>query len=1134
MYQQDGQTIFSASDLTGFLACHHLTQLELARLRGEVTKPHREDPLLDIITELGLKHEERFLEGLKTDGLNVVAIGDIERDLGSLISAAEETAAAMRSGADVIYQATFFDGTWRGHADFLRKVQTASDLGEYSYEVWDTKLARRAKATAVLQICDYSRHVEVLQGIQPEFGHLWLGDLSLQSFKLSDYAAYYRAVRSEFEATLVASPIETYPDPVEHCKICAWLPRCMQRRRDDRHLTFVAGIRKDQISKLQADGVPTIDALAESLPERGAKGISQPNFAPLQDQAALQVERERSGEHRYKILDPPGPGLGLEALPSPSDGDLFFDIESDRYAIDEEAQGELNLDGLEYLFGWVDAIDGDFHHEWAHASADEKDMFERFVDLMIARLDSHPDMHIYHYSPYEPSALKRLMSRYGTREDEVDRLLRAQVFVDLYRVVKQSLRISEESYSIKRMEVFYDFERKDDITEAGSSMVEYEHWRDTGDDSILEAILIYNEADCRSLVGLRDWLEERRSELEKTTGELPRPPILDGKQDLESAEARTEVQDLIDALVAGVPAQPSDRADEQQTRWLLAQLLEWHRREEKSDWWAYYERQKQTVQELLEDRDTIAGLEFDEIDGGIKQSYFFRYSFPDQETKLDRGASVIDVYNGANAGTVWNIDFENRKVWLKRGKRWAGEHPTVIGPGAPPRTTSQRNALKSVARELIDGGSSYKAAMALLRREVPGVPGVAAGESLRGDDEASVDAAKRLVLTLQDSYLPIQGPPGTGKTYTGGFMIVDLMRAGKRVGITATSHKVISNLVESVCEAAQAEGFSFKGVQKCDEDEGCRSPFIELVERNPHFDDMATGGEYQLVAGTSWAITRAALDQTLDVLFIDEAGQFSLANTIAVATAAHNLVLLGDPQQLNQPTKGIHPEGADASALGHVLGDAQTIAPERGLFLERTFRMHPAVTHFVSDAFYDGRLTSEEGRDLQVVSNSREPGIHLDEITHFGNRIFSWEEADAIAATAEKLIGQTWTTPNGETRALAADDIIVVAPFNAQVARIRQKVPEGVPVGTVDKFQGQEGVVAIYSITASSPEDVPRNFEFLYSRNRLNVAVSRARSYAIVVCSPAMLLPMCKKPEHMRLASALCLLAEHAASPAAS
>ena len=191
--------------------------------------------------------------------------------------------------------------------------------------------------------------------------------------------------------------------------------------------------------------------------------------------------------------------------------------------------------------------------------------------------------------------------------------------------------------------------------------------------------------------------------------------------------------------------------------------------------------------------------------------------------------------------------------------------------------------------------------------------------------------------------------------------------------------------------------------------------------------------------------------------------------------------------------------------------------------------MHPTLTAFVSDAFYDGRLESQEGRDLQIVDGGARPGVHLRAVAHEGNRIFSWEEADEIAEIATGLIGQRWTTAAGESRVIQPEHLIVVAPFNAQVARIRQRVPAGVPVGTVDKFQGQEGVVAIYSMTTSSPEDIPRNFEFLYSRNRLNVAVSRAKSYAIVVCNPVMLLPMCRKPEHMRLANALCLLTEHAA-----
>lgn len=1130
MYKLDGRLILSASDLTGFLACRHLTQLDLTVARGELEEPHRPDPLLDMISRLGLEHETNYLQELKAEGLAVAVVGESEHSVDSLQQRATETFEALKSGIDLIYQATFFDGTWRGHADFLRKVDIPSDLGAYSYEVWDTKLARRAKAAAVLQICAYSEHVERLQGRYPDNAHLLLGDQSIQSFKLRDYVAYYRAVKAQFEDALESSSLASYPEPVDHCKICKWLPVCNSRRRADRHLTFVADMRKDQAKKLVAADVSTIDALAASSPSREVAGLSQTNFVRLQDQASLQVEREATGEHRYKLLPPPGPGLGLEGLPEPSSGDLFFDIESDVYAADG---------GLEYLFGWVDAVDDfSFRHSWAHDPASEKQMFESFVDSMIERLDSYPAMHVYHYSPYEPSALKRLMSRYGTREDAVDRLLRAQVFVDLFRLVKQSMRISEESYSIKSLEVFYDFARTDEITEAGSSMVEYERYRDTGDPSILEEIRIYNEADCRSLVGLRDWLEERRTELEKTAGELRRPPIMDGRQGTEAEEERTEIFELMEALTVGISIDPGERSSTEQSQWLLAQLLEWHRREEKSDWWAYYDRQKQSALQLLEDRETLSVLSFDQVDGEVKRSDLFRYSFADQETKLDSGDSVVDAHTGANSGTLWDIDFQNHKVWLKRGKGWEGRHPEAIGPGAPPKTNSHKEALRRIAMEVIAHGceksTSYRAAIGLLSRADPDISRAVRGQSLLATGEPSDQAARRLVVDLNESYLAIQGPPGTGKTHTGARMIVDQISAGKRVGVTANSHKVISNLLDGVCSAASEEGVGFKGVQKCSGGEGCDSDLIESEKDNVKFDHKVLGGEYQLVAGTSWALTRPALDQKLDVLFIDEAGQFSLANTMAVATCAKNLVLLGDPQQLNQPTKGVHPEGTDESGLSHVLAGAETISPHRGLFLERTFRMHPALTRYVSDAFYDGRLEAVEGRDRQVVHDALPPGIHLHGVVHEGNRIFSWEEAEAIAEIARGLIGQEWTNDRSETKTLTPDDIVVVAPFNAQVARIRQLVPKGVPVGTVDKFQGQEGVVAIYSMTTSSPEDIPRNFEFLYSRNRLNVAVSRARSFALVVCNPAMLLPMCRKPEHMRLANALCLLAEYADGRAAT
>ncbi len=257
----------------------------------------------------------------------------------------------------------------------------------------------------------------------------------------------------------------------------------------------------------------------------------------------------------------------------------------------------------------------------------------------------------------------------------------------------------------------------------------------------------------------------------------------------------------------------------------------------------------------------------------------------------------------------------------------------------------------------------------------------------------------------------------------------------------------------------------------------------------------------------------------------------SLANVLALAGAAENLVMLGDPQQLAQPSKGAHPPGADVSALGHVLGGAATLPPECGLFLETTWRMHPDVCDFISRASYDGRLESELGCANQHVAApgvATGTGLRYYAAEHWGNRTSSPEEAAIVARFVDELLRGKFTDRDRNVRPLGLNDILVVAPFNSQVARVRAALPCNARVGTVDKFQGQEAPVVIYTLATSSPDDLPRNMEFLYSLNRLNVAVSRAQALAFVVCSPELLRVRPTSPDQMRLANALCLLIERA------
>jgi len=629
----DGRPVFAATDLVAYLACEHLTQLERAALARLVQRPMRDDPELDIIRKRGFQHEARYLADLEADGRSTIKIdldGSIEDRGDQLRSAAADTIDAMAAGADVIYQATFFDGTWRGHADFLLRVddpERPSIWGPYHYEVADTKLARHVKASAVLQICSYIDQLERIQGVRPEWLHVALGGSAraVETLRVDDYMAYYRSARDRFLATMADAtpatypPAGTYPEPVEHCDVCRWAAECVQRRRDDDHLSLVAGISGRQRQALTGRDVRTLEALGDlPLPmDPKLEGTSAGALQRVREQARMQLEGRRTGTNRYEFLLPePGqaidPERGLATLPSPSRGDLFLDLEGDPFAFD---------DGLDYLFGIMET-DGTFHAFWSRDEAGEFSLdgerraFEALMDFIDDRLRADPDLHIYHYAPYEPTALKRLMGRYGTREAEVDDLLRRGVLVDLLRAVRQSLRASVESYSIKKMEVFYGFSREIDLRDAGSSIVAFEQWLELGEGERpaadhLEQIEKYNRDDVVSTLRLRDWLESLREELARETGlDVPRPgPRGEPPERLSDDLALTQalVERLADPAV--IPADPAERTSEQAGQWLLAQLLGWHRREDKATWWEFFRLMGLTSDQLIDESDPIGGLE---------------------------------------------------------------------------------------------------------------------------------------------------------------------------------------------------------------------------------------------------------------------------------------------------------------------------------------------------------------------------------------------------------------------------------------------------------------------------------------------------------------------------------------------
>jgi uncharacterized protein len=444
---------------------------------------------------------------------------------------------------------------------------------------------------------------------------------------------------------------------------------------------------------------------------------------------------------------------------------------------------------------------------------------------------------------------------------------------------------------------------------------------------------------------------------------------------------------------------------------------------------------------------------------------------------------------------------------------------------------------------------------ALLLREMPRLVSAPFSLPPRPADPGSpkpsakaADYAVAIVTGLDRTTLAIQGPPGSGKTYTGARMICELVRAGRKVGVTATSHKVIVNLLEAVADRARDLGLRVRLGRKGGRDDegddpvepgaGAPADTIRLFSDNDAPLSALVAGDVDVLGGTAWLWAQPKYAGSVDVLFVDEAGQMSLANVLGVTRAAASLVLLGDPQQLEQPSKGVHPQGVGVSALQHVLGGAETMPEGRGLFLPITWRLAPSICAFTSELFYAGQLASKPGLERQALAGTGRfdgSGLWLVEVEHDGNRNGSDEEAAEVARIVRRLLapGSTWIDEDGQPHAMRPADIRVVAPFNAHVARIDEALArlegqraegkgQDVPVGTVDKFQGQEAPVVIYSMATSRPEDAPRGLEFLYSLNRLNVATSRARCAAIVVASPRLFEPECRTPRQMRLANALC------------
>jgi len=1138
----DDILVLAATDLSNFLACPHRTALDLAAALGQLDPPEmRIDTMLRLLRERGEAHERAYLQHLRDQRLSVVEIPSE----GSPAARVVWTLDALTSSADVIYQGAFSGDGWVGYADILRKVPcpigVRSSLGDFHYEAYDTKLARETRGGTVLQLALYAELLGNAQGVAPErFFVVSPGDpFSVHEHRVTDYAAYFRMVRKRMIEALKRGPdallAVSYPEPVEHCDVCPWWERCNAQRRQDDHLSFIAGAGRTQRTELVARGVTTLAAAAaltvpvRFTPSRG----SAETYNRLAEQAKVQLEQRTTGKPAFTLL-PITPGQGLCRLPEPSPDDLFLDLEGARF---------VREGGHDYLFGLghVDT-NGQFVYSrwWAMTPAEEQVAFEQLIDAILEARAANPVLHVYHFAPYEPTAMKRLAGRYATRQDALDDLLRTGCFVDLFAVVRQTIRAGVESYSIKELEQYYGYQRDALLREAGMARIAVElalEAREPGAVSTDVAAVVerYNRDDVESTRRLRDWLEKLRDEQLAVGAAVARPEVKEPNAS-QATERSAAAIGLRTKLLADVSPEASRPDHPMHARWLLAYLIDWHHREENAEWWGFFRLKELPEDDLLDEANAIAGLEHVAQVGPVLSkkgkptgSVIHRYRYPPQELELSEGKRLQRL-EGGTLGEIVALDKLECTVDVKRSKQSGDDHPSAAFSYDVVGTLDVQWSVMCLATRLhTEQYAQPCAGLDLLCRRPPRLLTGAFGTK---EGETVPDCAVRLVSALDQTTLAIQGPPGAGKTYIGARMIRAAVAAAKRVGVTATSHKVIQNLFDEIRRQEEEEHATDRlRLGRKPGQEESPVPDVMFLGRAENAVQALVAQEIQVLGGTAWLWASEVAEGSVDILFVDEAGQFSLANALAVSPATGSLVLLGDPQQLDQPQKASHPDGIGVSALSHVLGEHETMPPDLGLFMPETWRLGPNVCAFTSELFYDSRLKPIPPLANQELRSGTYEGAGLwwIPVAHEGNRNAADEEVDAVGQLVEALLRAEWTDKDGITRPMTAADLRVVAPYNAQVNRLAARMAaRGVQVGTVDKFQGQTCAAVIYSMATSSPQDAPRGMEFLYSLNRLNVATSRGRCAALIVASPGLLEPDCRTSRQMRLANGLCRFVEMA------
>ena len=1178
---ESGKIAFDTRDLMRAASCQHCTTISLLRTFEHaptlaVLAPYELEPQPKTLAQkYGEDYEEQLTLELRASVSDGVLREPEVEEFASMSARAEATIRLMNEGVPLIYQGALISDSpttvFRGKPDFLVRADwqlafvdgklTAAPIpgaeASDKYTAWDAKYGSKPKPAYALQVGLYVAALDRIGFKADHASHgIILGNRTLEPLTESEVVPAMGLARSELELAVAEAEglnasgtldsmlegFHWYCSAAKFCEICEYPDLCKASRESSLHLSLVYGIRSNQIELLESAGIMRLDQLAQAKSERRPERVSPTVWDKLVRQAKIQWESRSSGQPQHMVL----PAAKIEVLPPASDGDIFFDMEGFQYFRERG--------GLEYLFGnWT--RDSGFVAFWAHSREAEKVAFENFIDWAMERLRANPAAHIYHYAAYERTALRKLATRHSTREAEVGWLESNDKLVDLLDFVTKSIVVGEESYSIKKLERHYGFKRRSSVTNAADSMEGYEEWlvldlaaKDPHATAVdkaaaseaaakqLQALSDYNEDDVKSTLALYEWLAampgagsnfgSSKYNLDSDSEE----GLNDRQLKLAELEARTA--SLVKAHDEWLEANPLEVGGPASQTWqALTHSVLFYARESAKDFTDLMIRMQAEDSVLSEDSKATAltgvvevGRRVGRPSGGVSN---LKVSF---EATVDDGGTY-DIKEKTDGYLRTANPTSSRFYCRATMKQVSGSLveieatlpldtvdwvPDAFFNYASVRAGAKETSIEGVVRDItskwvspgFEPPTGFVALDLLFRRP----PNLVNQQVLHHDgSEHTLGNIIEALEAMNGTVLAVQGPPGSGKTYLGSHAIAHLLANGKRVGIASTSHAAVENLLSAcITDAGVEPGLIYKSNKSDDKADKDWNTSISATK----YPGLLASGRPFILGGTAWTFSSEKLpDQCLDYIFVDEAAQFSMVDAVAISRSAKNLVLLGDPLQLPQVVNAIHPGGVENSALGHYMGDDQIIPESKGYFIDVTRRLHPKVNAAVSWLAYDGRLNAHPATENNLVPGI-EPGIHIHPIDHHGNSTQSSEEVTYVVGLVRGHLGS-----------LDQTEILVITPYNAQVDAIRRGLDAesltDVRVGTVDKFQGQEALVVIYSLAASSADDAPRGIEFILNRNRMNVGISRAKSVCHFVFSKHLLRAQFRNLEELKAMSRL-------------